>query len=286
MTPAPLILVLLAIAAPAYAQRSAESEPLALVEKARQAALHYTAGLPDFICTQVVQRFEDPKADNHWSRKDVLTIKLTYFNHLEDYKLTHLDGKPTLLDFNYVEGPTTRGEFGTLLLLIFHPRSQAEFRWKAWSTVRKRRVAVLTYKIVKENSGYLVSFGEVAQGPNSVLTAYHGEIDIEPESGNILRATQVADLPGNFPITQSTTNIQYDYRDVGGRQYLLPIRAEVNLESVQMTPGMRRTTKYRGRNMVEFKDFRKFQTETTITFDTIDDKPKAPENPKPPPEKK
>jgi hypothetical protein len=278
MNPPPLIFVLLAIAAPAYAQQPRTGpEPAGLIEKARQAALHYTAGLPDFICTQLVQRFEDAKADNRWSRKDVLTIKLSYFNHLEDYKLTHVDGKPTLLDFNYVEGPTTRGEFGTLLLLIFHPRSQAEFRWKAWSNIHKRRVAVYTYKITKDHSGYLVSFGEVAQGPNSTLTAYHGEIDIEPESGEILRATQVADLPGNFPITQSVTRIEYDYRDVGGRPYLLPIHAEVNLESLQTLPNSRRSTRYRGRNLVEFKDFRKFQTETTITFGTVDDNPKPPE---------
>jgi hypothetical protein len=275
-----LILVLLAIVAPASAQRRGEAATDELIEKARNAALHYTASLPDFICTQVVQRYEDPQGDNHWSRTDTLTVKLTYFEHLEDYKLVLRDGKPTVLDFMNVGGPTSKGEFGTLLLLIFHPKSEAEFRWKGWGTVHKRRAAVYAYKIDQEHSSYRVSFGVVLDGPDSILAPYHGEVYVDPESGQIVRATQVAEMPANFPITQSTTSIDYDYRDVSGRQYLLPVRAEVRIESMRTLPGigrgLRRSVKFRGMNEVEFKDFRKFQTESSISFDTIGEKPKPP----------
>ena len=241
----------------AVAGFAAEPPPDELIEKARQAALSYTNSLPDFICTQVVRRYDDPRGDNRWSRKDTLTVKLTYFEHLEDYKLTQIDGKPTLIDFMNVGGPTTKGEFGTLLFLLFHPRSNAEFRRKSWTTFHKRRVAVYTYKIDKDHSGYRVSYGILADGPESILAPYHGEIYVDPDSGHILHATQDADLPINFPIRQSNTMVDYDYADVGGRQYLLPMRAEVRLS----------TGRYKGRNEVEFKDYRKFQTDTTITFD-------------------
>jgi len=276
----PAIFLSFVAIAPASAQHSSERPPDDLIQKARNAALHYTASLPDFICTQVVQRYEDPKGDNHWGRTDTLTVKLTYFEHREDYKLVLLDGKPTVLDFMNVGGPTSKGEFGTMLLLIFRSESQAEFRWKGWSTIHKRRVAVYTFKIDKEHSLYLISVGPVTEGPNSIMVAYHGEVSVDPETGQILHASQVADLPGNFPVTLSTVSVDYDYRDVSGRPYLLPVHAEVRMENLLplpgLRPGVRRSTRYRSRNEIEFKEFRKFQTESTISFETIGENPKSP----------
>jgi hypothetical protein len=237
---------------------AADADPAALIEKARHAALHYTASLPDFICTQMVHRYEDPRGDNRWSLKDVLTVRLSYFDRREDYKLTAIDGKITLRTFDSIEGARTQGEFGTLLLLLFHPQSQAEFHWKGWTSVHKRRAAVFSYKVDKLHTSYRVAFGTVTEdSPNSILAPYRGEFFMDPESGDILHATQIAELPLNFPIKQSVTTIDYDFAEVGGRQYLLPVRAETTLTS----------GRYKGRNQVDFKDYRKFQTETTITFD-------------------
>jgi hypothetical protein len=251
-----VVSVLLA-AAIAHAQRPGESESAELLEKARRAALHYNASLPDFICTQIVHRSEDPRGDNRWIAVDVLTVRLSYFGRIEDYKLTAINGKPSERDFLKVGGQTTTGEFGTMLLLIFHPDSKADFRWKGWSSYRKHRVATYTYRIDKEHSGYTVSYGAVTQGPNTIHPAYHGEFQFDPESGLILHVTQESEMPMGFPIRQSSVNVDYEYTDVGGRPYLLPLRADSTLS----------TGRYKSRNIVNFKDYRKFQTETTITFD-------------------
>jgi hypothetical protein len=227
-----------------------------LLEKARSAALNYTASLPDFLCTQVVRRYEDLRGDNRWLRKDTLTIKLSYSGRIEDYKLIAIDGKPTDADFMSLGGPTTKGEFGTILLLLFHPDSQADFHWKGWTTIRKHRVGVFTYKVDKAHSLYRISYGPV-NGPNAIYAAYHGELHVDPDSGRILHVIQNAEMPLSFPINRSNTSLDYDYAEVGGHTYLLPARAITEIGS----------GRYHGRNEVEFKDFRKFQTEATITFD-------------------
>src|ERR1035438_152386 len=73
-----------------------ESELLA---EARHAALVYSTSLPDFICTQVVRRTSDPQGNGRWRVLDTLTIKLSYFEHREDYKLMLINGKATDVDY-------------------------------------------------------------------------------------------------------------------------------------------------------------------------------------------
>jgi hypothetical protein len=47
-------------------------------------AMHYSASLPDFICTEMIRRFTAPlrpAPPTAWKPKDVLTVKLTYFDN-------------------------------------------------------------------------------------------------------------------------------------------------------------------------------------------------------------
>ena len=245
------------LAAISYGQTGGESDPAELLEKARRAAINYNASLPDFICTQIVHRQEDARGDNRWRPIDTLTVKLSYSGRVEDYKLTAINGKPTTLDFLKAGGQTTTGEFGTMLLLVFHPDSMAEFRWKGWSNYRKRRVGTYLYRIDKEHSGYTVAYGEMTRGGQAIHPAYHGEIQFDPTSGMILHVTQESELPVSFPIRRSLSVVDYDYVSVGDRQFLLPVRADIVLS----------TGRYSSRNIVDFQDYRKFQAETTISFD-------------------
>ena len=239
------------------AQRPTEAEATALIEKARNAALSYTASLPDFLCTEMVHRYQDPRGDNRWQRLDLLKVKLSFFEHREEYKLMEIDGKPTVLDYLNTGGPTSKGEFGSILLYLFHPKIEAEFRWKGWTTVHKHRAAVYTYKVDQAHTQFHVTYGPITDGPNHVLAPYYGEVVVDPESGRILRVTQHAVLPVSFPIRESSATVEYDYADVGGREYLLPARAEITMAAAH----------YKTRNDVEFKEYRRFQTDATITFD-------------------
>jgi hypothetical protein len=250
-------LAILCIAAPSFAQRPTDAEATAIIEKARAYALAYTVSLPDFLATQVVHRYHDPRNNDRWQRLDVLTVRLSFSERAEDYKLIEIDGKPTLLDYSNTGGPTSKGEFGTLLLFLFHPKMEAEFRWKGWTNIHKRRAAVYSYKVDQAHTQYHISYGIVAEGPNHIVAPYYGEVSLAPETGEILHITQHAILPLSFPIRQSATTVEYSYADVGGRKYLLPSTAEVTMS----------TGRYKTRNVVDFKEYRKFQTEATITFD-------------------
>ena len=255
--PAHLALIaLLAAGAPAMAQQL-EPEEAVLLESAREAALRYSDSLPDFICTEVVRRTQDPQGNGRWRSVDMLTIKLSYFGHKEDYKLMLVNGKPTALDYLHAGGALSTGEFGTRLLSLFEPRSHAEFHWKGWTTIRKRRAARFSYRIARENSIFRIQYGAVADGSNSIVVPYHGEVFVDEETHMVLRMTQQGEIPPGFPITFSESIVDYEFAEVGGKPYLLPTCRLREDES----------GRFSAENNVEFRDYRKFQTETNISFD-------------------
>jgi hypothetical protein len=249
------IFALLAAGAPSLAQQL-KPEQASLLEQARRAALQYSASLPDFLCTEVVRRSEDEDGTGRWHNLDTLTVRLSYFGHQEDYKLMAINGKGTLLAYEYIGGAVSTGEFGTRLHSVFDPRSQGDFRWKGWTTMRKRRVARFWYHIEREHSIYRVQYGPVPVGPNSIVVPYHGEVFVDAETHMALRLTQQAEIPVGFPIDSSGTTVDYEFAAVGGKKYLLPSNAYVKTKS----------GKYVAENHVEFREYREFQAESSVTF--------------------
>ena len=64
-------------------------------------------------------------------------------------------------------------------------------------------------------------------------------------------------IPSDFPIRSVTLDQDYDFADVGGQQFLLPLRSDVRS----------REAGYESWNEVSFSGYRKFAADATITFD-------------------
>ena len=154
MSPSSLVAYLvLACAAPVCAQEL-DAEQHTLLEETRIAALNYAKSLPDFLCTQTVSRSEDLRSQNRWRLVDRLTIKLSYSDGAEDYKLTHINGKPTDLTMLESGGAISTGEFGSRLGAIFDPRSHTEFKWAGWAHFHKTRVARFAYQVDGQHTSW------------------------------------------------------------------------------------------------------------------------------------
>jgi hypothetical protein len=66
------------------------------------------------------------------------------------------------------------------------------------------------------------------------------------------------DIPPSFPVNEASTTLDYDYTEISGQQYLLPLRAVMRMRSGKLLT----------RNDVEFRMYRKFSAEATINFET------------------
>lgn len=133
-------------------------EQAAILDDVRQYALGYSKNLPDFICTEVTRRlaaaapgtrYGGQAGDSpHWQAIDTLTVRLSYFEQKEDYKLIlHNSATATNQDVRSVGGSQSFGDFGSMLKEIFEPSSQARFEWDHWGTLRGQRVMEFAYKI-------------------------------------------------------------------------------------------------------------------------------------------
>jgi len=267
----PMRLAPFVLAATLFAQQQ-QLEPGAILERARQTALNYSRNLPNFLCTEEIARYDDVLSTGKWTGVDRLTIEVRFSGQVEDYKLTARNGHATTASMDEVSGAFTRGEFASSLLLIFQESSHAEFEFQKWQTRRKRHLAVFQYHVRAPNSRYTLR-----SGTQTAVVAYHGVVEILPDTGEVFRWTVESDPPEGFPMTQSSLQMEYDYRTVDSAEYLVPVRSE--MESVQRSgiprekldklPSRLRamySRPERRRNVIEYKNYRRFSTESTVTF--------------------
>jgi hypothetical protein len=159
--------------------RPSQEEQERFLAESREAALTYTQSLPDFICTQKIQRFSKTNWTN-WQRLDNLTVRLTTSFLGEEYKLVEVDGAPTDRSYESVGGTISRGEFGSLLRNVFDPLSAAEFHFERWTSVNGQRAAVYSYRVALGNARYQLQFFDVSLGLIISAQAGHsGEVVID-----------------------------------------------------------------------------------------------------------
>jgi hypothetical protein len=185
-------------------------------------------------------------------------VQLTYFEQKEDYQLLTVNGRFSVRDYQSVGGATSKGEFGSLLRGIFLPDVQAEFRWERSALLRGRVAHVFSFRIDPEHSTYRIDY---ASGLGAVhfdtVTGQHGLVFIDRETHRTLRIVADADhIPSNFPVRAVTTLLDFATTSIGGESWLLPLRAEVRMTIPQ----------FQTRNLVEFGSYRKFVSDTRITF--------------------
>jgi hypothetical protein len=224
---------------------------LSLLEQARQHALEFADSLPDFIVNQVVLRYGQGPGDRDWRVLDKLELEITYrVGKGEQFKLLRVDGKPARQSYEEVGGTTSTGEFASLLMALFVPHSQAEFKEVRREAFRGRPAVLFDFKVKKANSSSHITVQETGQ---ETVAGYAGTIWVDEETKYVLRIESSHEgMPPSFPITLSENAVEYDWVTLGaGERYLLPTRAELLM-------GRDREKTYT-KNIIEFKDYRKFE---------------------------
>ncbi|HEX4133534.1 MAG TPA: hypothetical protein VHY84_02850 [Bryobacteraceae bacterium] len=235
-----------------------------VIEEARSYALNYSKTLPDFICLQVTRRYIDPHykpgAEGYWAVSDRLAEKLSYFDQHEKYEaISHNDTSLFGKNADSVGGALSRGDFGTLLREIFEPESDAEFHWERWGNLSGHLFHVYTYAIDQPHSKETIDYDRGAQ---KVTPGYHGEIFVEKGPNVIWRITVEPDPPASFPIQNIHQVLDYRYTDISGQKFLLPLNGTIIMRADGVGT----------KNEIDFRSYRKYSADTSITFDDSDDK--------------
>jgi len=227
-------------------------ERAAALEKARLFATHYTANLPNFLCTENVRRYANSKEG--WKSEEPVTWEVGFSDQREQRRLIGFGGEPT--NRQSVRGTSSSGEFGGVLNLVFQPESLTRFDWERWANLNGRMTYVFSFRIDRKHAEFLLDAGAVIH--HRAYVGMRGLVYVDRETLQVRRILYEADgVPKGFPIAAMHTLVDYDYADIGGEKFLLPRRSSLRIVAKDAS---------RHRNVTEFAKYRKFTSEAKIDF--------------------
>jgi hypothetical protein len=237
------------------ARPTADQQSTILAAMARYAE-QYVSNLPNFICLQTTEQYEGNKKGERWKKGDTLGSRLAFSDRKEHRTLEQVNNKPVQTRSRAWRRPLrTEGEFGPMLANLFADASDASFQWSRWDTLKGRRVAVLDYKIDGIHSQLRLGANYV----NDVTVPYHGSVYGDPGTGEVFQLSSIAsDIPAELPQREVSTTVAYDFVTIGTGRYLLPSHVTVVMI----------TDRNAIRNESEFRDYKKFEAESTLKFDS------------------
>jgi hypothetical protein len=241
---------------PPATSQPAESAPAPLpasaplIERGREAAFQFSQKLPNFICEEYMSRFKQQGEQK--TPLDLVTAELIYEDGHESYRNVKIDGHPADKQLEEIGGSWSTGEFGSILLELFHPATRAQFRSGGASNISGVRAQVYDFQVQAENSHWILQ-----AGGQKVAAAYQGSVWLDPNSARTLRIEiQARNLPSDFAMATVETAVDYSNVNIGEKSFLLPVHAE--------SLGCQRNSSFCSHNIIDFRNYHEFKSDIKI----------------------
>ena len=207
--------------------------------------------MPDFLATRTRARFEnlkfgrmssEPLLENHQSLLDRTSMTIEYRNGRE---VEEPVGQPA--PGHYVSSSTGLiewGVFGPLLDIVMSDILHGKVGWGHWEQGPSGPVAVFRYAIAEERANYTVRYccflsSDHRMRQYETVPQYHGEIAVNPETGDVLRLAVKTDLKTDVPMYRADVVVENGPVEIGGRTYICPIKSiAISTAMALFTPGM------------------------------------------------
>ena len=225
-----------------------------LLDRAREWTAKYMQGLPNYVCEQDTTRYLEESRSSGWQARDVITAKVIYEDGQEQYKEITVGGRKTNKGMMELGGATSTGEFNSLLYGVFAPYTESQFHFYRSDTIAGTSAAIFDFQVALPRSDWTITVGGQTLRP-----AYSGSLWIDHATGEVKRVEKQADkIPKDFPLDEVQTAVNYEQVRLGEGTYLLPVHAEVL--------SCQRGSPICSKNTIDFRDYHKFGSESTITF--------------------
>ena len=225
-----------------------------VIEKAREAAGNFLESLPNYVCHEIMTRYQSAPNSKNWQPLDIVSMALVYENRKESYRDLEINGKPTKKSIEDLSGSWSTGEFGSVLADIFSPATAADFEYRRQSRSGGRSALVYDFSVEREHSHWRIMVGS-----QLITPPYVGSVWIDKETNRVLRIEmQATHIPEAFPTDKVEMATDYEFVRFEDRQFLVPVHAE-NL-------GCQRGTDTCSRNTIDFRNYHKYSGEATIIF--------------------
>jgi hypothetical protein len=214
-------------------------------------AFQFSQKLPNFRCRESMSRFTQ-RGREQKTPLDLVSAEIIYEDGRESYRDVKIDNRPANKPLEDIDGSWSTGEFASMLVELFHPDTRAQFQAGGVSTISGFSARTYDFQVEKENSHWMLHAGS-----QSLAAAYKGSVWLDPNSARTLRIEmQARNLPSDFPMATVESAVDYSYVMIGETSFLLPVHAE--------TLGCERSTSYCSHNIIDFRNYHEFKSETKI----------------------
>ncbi len=233
------------------------AEQSAVIEKVRDHALTYTRQLPNYICTQRTRQMirRAVVGQPFIGGMDLIEEQVSFVDNRETRRVVSLNGHPVAANSpEQQRGTPSRGEFGTLLEVIFDPQTSANLKWERPTELDRRPVYVFSYR-VPQSKGYTLT-----ESKEKIQVPYQGLVYADPETLTVVRI-EMKITPQNIPNKSQYNNagLTLDYKpaQVAGKEFVLPWHFSLRY---QMKNGM-------ALYEAKYTNYRRFSADATIQFE-------------------
>jgi hypothetical protein len=259
---------------PEAAKLPSAKEAAEVLDKARSGTLAALEQMPDFVVKQVIARSEAYAGTGNWKPLDTVIVAVSYSTEKgEQYRVLAVNGAPVESaagdNYSNLNGSTTSGEFVEDLAKLFRPESKTEFKILTTDVVRDQPALVFEYEILIQNNknggvGFKTPSGQKEFTFTTVPAGQKGKVWIDRKTGRILRIEYKAtEIPADFRVRAYESSIDYDWVDIAGERFLLPIVSDnrfTSAEGQQM---------FQSRNLIRFKNYQRYGTDVKILDDDV-----------------
>ncbi|HEX4320991.1 MAG TPA: VWA domain-containing protein [Acidobacteriaceae bacterium] len=277
----------------------------AIMSRTVNYVLHTLPTLPNFLAVRTTRQYSDSlrgialvqerRGDLYWIGDHHATIAFRDGRESDDPTvIASLSSKKDVGANSKVAGMTSWGEFGPVLGLVLLDAARSKLAWQRWEMQNGKPVAVFQFSVPQTVSHYQLNYccegradrvfndlSDDDQKNLAIKPGYHGSLEVDPENGNVLRITIEADLQHQHTdnsISRASTMVEYGPMKIGDDTRFCPIRSVSLSRSFAQfeSHGVITQTDRLLLNDVEFTNYHRFGSESTLLIGSADDKPENP----------
>lgn len=237
-----------------YDPRAPLSPETILVARIRTVAAENAMRIPDFTCGMTIDRSLRRPGSGRFEPDDTLRLEVAYAGGKELYAWP---GARKFEDSDVGQlvggGAIGTGDFTShvqSVLLSSGPR----FTYAGEEPMNGHACHRFDYAVARAQSSYFMRIA-----PFEDRVGYHGSFWVDRISMDIVKlVVETDDIPPTLPVRRSRKVIELERQSIGGAEFLLPIRSELEIQMNDGTASLNRTA---------FLNCHQFRGESTLSFE-------------------
>ncbi len=210
--------------------------------------------LPDYVCTQEVERFTRLDSERPWTKVDVLRLDVALVGNRELYAYSgahRFQDQP--LERMVGHGMISSGQFGLLARQVFLS-SKARFTYRREIEQNGRPGYEYEYDVPRESSSYRLR----VRGSEAAV-AFQGVFWVDAGTLDLTRLeVQPYDIPESLSLAEVGITLAYSKTTIGDTGFLLPVSATLTMTTAEGIENLNRT---------RLIACRRFKAESKIAFE-------------------